>query len=68
MTAYSLPDRQLVPNVLGRYSLQSTSKSLKFQPDGGLEIYMQADAPGDGKQGNWLPTPGTDVSIHPCPP
>jgi hypothetical protein len=58
VTAYSLPDRKLVPNVLGRYSVQSSSKQLKFNPDGSLEIYMQADAPGDGKQGNWLPTPG----------
>ncbi|EWM30618.1 protein of unknown function DUF1214, partial [Nannochloropsis gaditana] len=57
VTAYSLPGRTLVPNALDRYSIQSTDPNLKFNNDGSLEIFLQTDPPGQGKEGNWLPTP-----------
>jgi len=30
---------------------------LKFNPDGLLDIYLQATSPGKDKESNWLPTP-----------
>ena len=30
---------------------------LKFNPDGSLDIYLQATSPGMDKESNWLPTP-----------
>jgi hypothetical protein len=51
VTAYSLPGRTLVPNALDRYSIQSTDPNLKFNNDGSLEIFLQTDPPGQGKEG-----------------
>ncbi len=30
---------------------------LKYNKDGSLDIYLQADSPGKDKESNWLPTP-----------
>ena len=43
-------------NVLDRYAI-SPWMPLKFNPDGSLDIYLQADSPGADKESNWLPTP-----------
>jgi len=51
VTAYTLLDRKLVANTIGRSSIQSTNPKLVYNNDGSLEIYMQADAPAVGKQG-----------------
>jgi len=40
-----------VPNVLDRYSIQSTNPDLVYNKDGSLEIYMQANAPPPEHQG-----------------
>src|SRR5262249_48756261 len=37
------------PNALGRFSLGTKSKSLRFNADGSLTIYCQQDAPGEDK-------------------
>jgi len=57
ITMYDYPARLLIHNELERYSLGDRSESLKFNKDGSLDIYMQAEAPTADKIGNWLPTP-----------
>lgn len=56
ITVYN-QEYDLVENPLGRYSLGSVDKGLKFDRDGGLTFYLQADAPKKGQQANWLPIP-----------
>ena len=45
-----------VPNALNRYTISSRSK-LVNNPDGSVDIYLQADSPGKAKEANWLPAP-----------
>jgi hypothetical protein len=53
-----------VPNDIKRYSLGTKNKGLKYNADGSLTIYVQADPPPDPQRGNWLPAPkGTDFSL-----
>jgi hypothetical protein len=47
----------LVENPLNRFSLGSVDKGLRYDKDGGLTIYLQADAPAKKHSGNWIPTP-----------
>jgi hypothetical protein len=46
-----------VPNELKRYSLGTKNKSLKYNADGSLTIYVQADPPPEAERANWLPAP-----------
>jgi hypothetical protein len=32
---------------------------LKYNPNGSLDIYIQASSPGAAKEGNWLPAPAS---------
>jgi len=53
-----------VPNDIKRYSLGTKSKSLKYNDDGSVTIYVQADAPAEAHRDNWLPAPkGADFSL-----
>ena len=45
-----------VPNPLNRYTLSSRNKFVT-NPDGSVDLYLQADAPGKAKEANWLPAP-----------
>jgi hypothetical protein len=54
---YGLPDRFLVDNPIDRYSIGDRTEGLTPGPDGSLEIYIQHDNPGPGKEANWLPAP-----------
>lgn len=45
-----------VVNALNRYAI-APWMPLKFNEDGSLDIYLQADSPGQDKESNWLPTP-----------
>ncbi|MEA2816586.1 MAG: hypothetical protein QOI93_4287 [Rhodospirillaceae bacterium] len=45
------------PNAIGRYSIGSKNKDLKYGADGSLTLYVQADPPPDDQLANWLPTP-----------
>lgn len=49
-------DYFFVPNRLDRYAL-SARDSLNTNPDGSMDLYIQADNPGPDKESNWLPAP-----------
>ncbi|HWU32986.1 MAG TPA: DUF1254 domain-containing protein, partial [Marmoricola sp.] len=48
----------LVPNSIHRYALGNRSKSLHYNGDGSLDIYLSHTAPA-GHVDNWLPTPAS---------
>jgi hypothetical protein len=45
-----------VPNPLNRYTLSQRNK-FATNPDGSVDLYLQADSPGKAKEANWLPAP-----------
>ena len=45
-----------VPNALNRYTLSERNKFVT-NSDGSVDLYLQADSPGKGKEANWLPAP-----------
>jgi hypothetical protein len=45
-----------VPNSINRYDLAQRDK-LITNPDGSVDLYVQAEPPGKDKQANWLPAP-----------
>jgi hypothetical protein len=52
------------PNDINRYSTGTKNKALKYNADGSLTIYVQADPPPEAQRGNWLPAPrGADFSL-----
>lgn len=53
VTAYD-KDGYFIPNALKRQALGDRDK-LKFEADGSLDLYIQADSPGAEKETNWLP-------------
>lgn len=58
VTLYRLPEQQLAANSIKRYQISaSTLSSLKRDRDGGLTIHVQHEAPGKGRDANWLPAP-----------
>jgi hypothetical protein len=58
LTMYGMPDQLLVKNPINRYLINSPMlPHLNRDADGGLTIYIQHDAPGGGKDANWLPAP-----------
>ena len=53
------------PNEIKRYSLGTKNKTLKYNQDGSLTIYVQADAPVEAQHDNWLPAPkGADFTLY----
>lgn len=46
----------LVANPINRYSI-SPRQNLKQDADGSVDIYIQKDSPGAGRESNWLPAP-----------
>ena len=52
------------PNPLGRYSLGTKNKNLKYNADGSLTLYAGAKSPGKDKESNWLPAPDGTFSLY----
>ncbi|HXY12896.1 MAG TPA: DUF1254 domain-containing protein [Terriglobales bacterium] len=45
-----------VPNPINRYNLSSRNEFV-VNPDGSVDLYLQAQSPGKAKEPNWLPAP-----------
>jgi len=45
-----------VPNPINRYDLAQRDR-LITNPDGSVDLYVQAESPGKDKEANWLPAP-----------
>jgi len=50
------PQFFFVPNQINRYELSQRNKFV-INPDGSIDMYLQADSPGKTKAANWLPAP-----------
>jgi hypothetical protein len=50
------PQGFYVPNAINRYNLAAW-RPLQYNPDGSLDLYIQASSPGADKEENWLPAP-----------
>jgi hypothetical protein len=57
ITMYSIPQRLLVENEVKRYSIGSSTPSLKTNADGSIVVYVSAKSPGKNKEDSWLPAP-----------
>jgi hypothetical protein len=52
-----------VENPLQRFALGDRD-SLKFNPDGSFELYIQNTTPGSDKEANWLPAPAGPFTMN----
>src|SRR5271166_3459998 len=50
------PDFFFAPNSINRYELSQRNKFIT-NPDGSVDMYLQAESPGKAKEANWLPAP-----------
>ena len=55
LTMYD-PEFFFVPNSINRYNL-SQRNTFVTNPDGSVDLYLQAESPGPDKEANWLPAP-----------
>jgi hypothetical protein len=62
LTMYD-PEHYFAANALKRYALGTKNKSLQYNPDGSLTLYLGHKSPGQEKESNWLPAPAGDFSI-----
>ena len=64
LTMYDAKDLFMVENAVHRYSIGDRTKGLKYEPDGGLTIYIQATSPGSDREANWLPAPAGEFFLQ----
>jgi enoyl-CoA hydratase/carnithine racemase len=57
-------DHFFFQNALGRYSLGTKNKTLRYNPDGSLTLYAGAKSPGADRESNWLPAPEGTFSLY----
>jgi hypothetical protein len=57
------PEHYFYQNALKRYALGTKNKTLKYNADGSLTIYLGNKSPGKDKESNWLPAPAGNFSI-----
>ena len=62
LTMYN-PEHFFYPNALKRYALGTKNKSLQYNRDGGLTIYLGNKSPGKEKESNWLPAPAGECVL-----
>lgn len=55
-------DYVLFDNPIDRYAILDRTQGLRLEPDGSLEILIQADEPAGGPS-NWLPSPRADFQL-----
>jgi len=51
-----------VPNAIDRYEL-SQRNAFVTNPDGSIDLYIQAESPGKEREANWLPAPKGKFSL-----
>jgi hypothetical protein len=56
------PDFFFVPNSINRCELSQRNKFIT-NPDGSVDMYLQAQSPGKAKEANWLPAPKGKFSL-----
>jgi hypothetical protein len=55
-------DGYFVANAIQRFAIGDRD-ALKFNSDGSLDLFVQQDAPGTGRDSNWLPAPGGKFNL-----
>jgi hypothetical protein len=55
-------DKQVYENPKGKYGVGNKTKGLKYNKDGSLTLYYQADAP-KGFEANWIPIPAENFEL-----
>ena len=62
VTVYTA-EYNLFPNPTGRHSFGNVDRDLKYDKDGGVTFYLQADAPAKKLMSNWLPVPNAPFNL-----
>jgi hypothetical protein len=62
LTVYD-PEHLFAPNPLKRFALGTKNKTLKYDADGSLTIYLGNKSPGPYNEANWVPAPDGKFSI-----
>lgn len=61
LTMYN-KDLFFVPNSIHRYALSQRDKLIE-NSDGSIDLYLQAESPGQDKEANWLPAPKGEFKL-----